>query len=87
METALERIQWLESAGKNFKSAIINHTYECKRKYVKNQQIWNLNGELEPIRNNQMDILEPKPKNFQMYKLGLEKAEEPEIKLPKFLES
>ena len=29
-----------------------------------------------------MDILELKPKNFQMYKLGLEKAEEPEIKLP-----
>ena len=29
-----------------------------------------------------MDILELTPKNFQMYKLGLEKAEEPEIKLP-----
>ena len=26
-------------------------------------------------------------KNFQMYKLGLEKAEEPEIKLPTFAES
>ena len=25
--------------------------------------------------------------NFQMYKLGLEKAEEPEIKLPTFAES
>ena len=29
-----------------------------------------------------MDILELTPNNFQMYKLGLEKAEEPEIKLP-----
>ena len=26
-------------------------------------------------------------KNFQMYKLDLEKAEEPEIKLPIFIES
>ena len=26
-------------------------------------------------------------KNFQMYKLGLEKAEEPEIKLPKYVGS
>ena len=26
-------------------------------------------------------------KNFQIYKLGLEKAEEPEIKLPTFIES
>ena len=29
-----------------------------------------------------MDILELTPNNFQMYKLGLETAEEPEIKLP-----
>ena len=26
-------------------------------------------------------------KNFQMYKLGTEKAEEPEIKLPKYVRS
>ena len=26
-------------------------------------------------------------KNFQMYKLGLEKAEEPEIRFPTFVES